>query len=101
MQGAGTAPETPGWGQSPPPRHVVQAAGSFQTPGSTPGLVVAAHKSSSAPQRLISHTEPRKLPPFFCQMFLSGSYLGFSQFFAEATWLLVFLGNQTPFKSWP
>lgn len=38
---------------------------------------------------------------FFGFFFLSGSYLGFSQFFAEATWLLVFFGNQTLFKSKP
>lgn len=49
-----------------------------------PGLQVAAHKSSSPPQRLIPHTESPEtyLPSSHCQMFLSGSYLGFSRFFA-------------------
>ena len=67
------------------------------------GLQVTAHKSSSAPQRLIPHTERPEtyLPSSSCQMFLSSFYLGFNQLFAEATWLLVFLGNQTPFKLKP
>ena len=44
------------------------------------GLQVTAHKSSSAPQRLIPHTERPEtyLPSSSCQMFLSSFYLGFN-----------------------